>query len=177
MRVAALLRGVNLGPHRRISMAELRRAVEELGHADVETYGQSGNVLFTPRGGRSRGLERPLAAAIREATGMDVGVVVRSGRELAHVVEHCPYAVEDPTRLVVAFFGERMTERRLGLADRAAYAPDELTVDGAHAYVSLPGGQARSKLMEALGKAKLSTVMTVRNWRTVTAIADRANIS
>ena len=48
MRVAALLRGINLGPHRRIGMPELRALVESLGHADVETYLQSGNVLLTP---------------------------------------------------------------------------------------------------------------------------------
>jgi uncharacterized protein (DUF1697 family) len=172
MRVAALLRGVNLGPHRRVPMASLRDIVEGLGHADVETYLQSGNVLFTPKGAR-KGLETQLTAAIRAATGLDVGVVVRSGRDLARVVERCPYRVDDPTRLVVAFFGARVAVQDLALGDVAALAPDEITLAGTHAYISLPGGQARSKLMEALGKAKLPAVMTVRNWRTVTALAER----
>ena len=50
MRVVGLLRGVNLGPSRRLKMADLRAAVESLGHTDVETYLQSGNVVFTPAG-------------------------------------------------------------------------------------------------------------------------------
>ena len=54
MRVVGLLRGVNLGPSRRLKMADLRAAVESLGHTDVETYLQSGNVVFTPAGGRER---------------------------------------------------------------------------------------------------------------------------
>ena len=49
MRVAALLRGVNLGK-RQVKMADLRAAVESLGHTDVGTYLQSGNVVFTPAG-------------------------------------------------------------------------------------------------------------------------------
>ena len=49
MRVAALLRGINIGPNKRIAMADLRAIVESLGHTDVETYLQSGNVVFTPK--------------------------------------------------------------------------------------------------------------------------------
>ena len=49
MRFAALLRGINIGPNKRIAMADLRSIVESLGHADVETYLQSGNVVFTPQ--------------------------------------------------------------------------------------------------------------------------------
>ena len=58
MRVVGLLRGVNLGPSRRLKMADLRAAVESLGHTDVETYLQSGNVVFTPHGRRDRGPRR-----------------------------------------------------------------------------------------------------------------------
>ena len=172
MRVAALLRGVNIGPHKRISMPALREIVAGLGHEDVETYLQSGNVVLTPAGARAKGLEAELAAAIVEATGQDVGIVVRTGRELEHVVVESPYAVDDPTRLVVAFFSDAIGQAELGLGDLEAYAPDELTLSEKHAYVSLPNGQARSKLMEMLAKRKLPTVVTVRNWRTVTALAE-----
>ena len=58
MRVVGLLRGVNLGPSRRLKMADLRAAVESLGHTDVETYLQSGNVVFTPGGRRRSGARR-----------------------------------------------------------------------------------------------------------------------
>jgi uncharacterized protein (DUF1697 family) len=171
MRVVALLRGINLG-NRRIAMGELRAIVDGLGHADVETYLQSGNVVFTPRARAPEDLAGSLAAAISEATGHDVPVVVRTGAELQDAVSSNPYPVEDPTRVVVAFLAEPVALAALGLGELEAYAPDELTVLGREIYVSVPNGQARSKLMERLTRGPLPTTLTVRNWRTVTALAE-----
>jgi uncharacterized protein (DUF1697 family) len=173
MRVAALLRGINLGPHRRIAMPALRALVESLGHTGVETYLQSGNVVFTPTPGAPDDLAGQLERAIADETGLDVAVLIRTGEELAAVVEANPYSVGDPTKVVVAFLGEEIEQGQLGLGDLGAYLPDELTLVGREVYVSLPNGQARSKLMEALTKRRMPTTLTVRNWRTVTALAER----
>jgi uncharacterized protein (DUF1697 family) len=171
MRVAALLRGVNLG-NRRIAMSELRGIVEGLGHTDVSTYLQSGNVVFTPSSKAPQNLADSLAAAILEATGHDVRVVVRTGVELREVVDANPYRVDDPTRVVVAFLEEPVDLDALGLGELGAYVPDELTLAGREIYVSVPNGQARSKLMERLRARRLVTTVTVRNWRTVCALAE-----
>jgi uncharacterized protein (DUF1697 family) len=171
VRVAALLRGVNLGPSKRIAMAELRSIVASLGHRDVETYLQSGNVVFTPKGRASKDLASSLEAAIAAATGLDVPVVTRTAAELRQVVDANPYPVDDPTRVVVAFLGEEVGLGDLALGDLSAYLPDELTIPGRELYVSVPNGQGRSKLMEALTKRTLPTTLTVRNWRTVEALA------
>lgn len=171
MRVAALIRGVNLG-NRRIAMQELRAIVEGLGHTDVETYLQSGNVVFAPSKKAPKDLVGSLSTAISDATGHDVPVVVRTGEELRDVVGGNPYPVDDPTRVVVAFLGERVDLDELGLGDLDAYRPDELTLAGREIYVSVPNGQARSKLMERLTAGRVPTTLTVRNWRTVTALAE-----
>src|SRR4029078_6938327 len=113
MRVAALLRGVNIGPHKRIGMAALRAIVESLGHTDVETYLQSGDVVFSPAAGAPNQVAAQLERAIADATGHDVPVVVRSGKELARIVDSSPYAVDDPTNLVRAFLGEGAQTRHL----------------------------------------------------------------
>ena len=168
MRVAALLRGINIGPNKRISMADLRSIVESLGHSDVETYLQSGNVVFTPRGKGDHALR--LSKAIEQETGHEVAVLVRTGGELARVVEANPYTVSDPTKVVVAFLGEELELGQLGLGDLGPYLPDELTLHGREIYVSVPNGQGRSKLMETLVKRGLPTTITVRNWRTVEAL-------
>ena len=171
MRVVALLRGINIGASKRIAMADLRAIVESLGHTDVETYLQSGNVVFTPKGKPTRDLGRALSAAIADATGLDVPVVTRTGAELARIMDACPYAVDDPTRVVVAFIADEVDLGDLALGDLSGYLPDELTIDGRELFVSVPNGQARSKLMEALTKRSLPTTLTVRNWRTVEALA------
>jgi uncharacterized protein (DUF1697 family) len=170
MRVAALLRGINIGPNKRISMSDLRSIVEALGYTDVETYLQSGNVVFTPRG-KGDHAER-LSEAIAKETGHEVAVVVRTAKELAGVVAANPYPATDPTKVVVAFLGEQLELGQLGLGDLGPYLPDELTVHGRQIYVSVPNGQGRSKLMEALYRSRLPTTITIRNWRTVEALAE-----
>lgn len=152
-------------------MARVREVVAALGHEDVETYLGSGNVVLTPRSGANR-LADELAAAIGSAAGFEVAVVLRRHDELRAVVSGCPFTATDPTRVVVAFLGSPVDETELGLGDLAAYAPDELVLEGAHAYVNLPNGQGRSKLMSQLVRRSQPTLVTVRNWRTVTALAD-----
>jgi uncharacterized protein (DUF1697 family) len=172
MRVAALLRGINIGRSKRIAMPELRAIVEELGHTDVETYLQSGNVVFAPKPRSPKDLAASLGAAVAEATGHDVAVVTRTGAELRKVVASNPYPVDDPTRVVVAFLAAAVDLDDLALGDLATYRPDELTIVGREIYVSVPNGQGRSKLMKALTESRLPAALTVRNWRTVTALAE-----
>jgi uncharacterized protein (DUF1697 family) len=172
MRVAALLRGINIGPSRRIAMPALRVIVEGLGHTDVETYLQSGNVAFAPSPKAPGDLAGSLTAAIAEATGHDVPVVIRTAAELQKIVTANPYPVDDPTQVVVGFLAEAVDLDRLALGDLSAYLPDELTIAGREIFVSLPNGQGRSKLMGELTKSRLPITLTVRNWRTVTALAE-----
>jgi uncharacterized protein (DUF1697 family) len=97
---------------------------------------------------------------------------MRTGDDLARVVEANPYAVTDPTKVVVGFLADAIELADLELGDLSGYLPDELTALGREVYVSVPNGQGRSKLMEALVKRRLRTTLTVRNWRTVTALAE-----
>jgi uncharacterized protein (DUF1697 family) len=174
MRVVGLLRGVNLGPSRKLKMADLRAVVESLGHTDVETYLQSGNVVFTAaKGVKAADLGAGITDALADTVGMDVHVLIRSAAQLRKVVAGDPYRREDPTKVVVAFL-ERAADakpaKELHLAD---FEPEGLSIKGTEIYLDLPGGQARSKLLDALGKKKVfKDKTTVRNWRTVVALRD-----
>src|SRR4051812_22270447 len=90
-RHVALLRGINVGAHNRIGMPRLREVLTDAGYEDVRTLLASGNVVLgadaTPRDG-AEGVH----ACIAEAFGLDIGIVVRSGEELARVVERNPLA-------------------------------------------------------------------------------------
>jgi uncharacterized protein (DUF1697 family) len=175
VRVVGLLRGVNLG-RRRLSMADLRAAVESLGHTDVETYLQSGNVVFTPAKGAGKALGAGITNALADAVGMDVPVLTRTGAQMRRIVAADPYDREDPTKLVVVFLEKAGDAAPTKQLDLASFEPEGLTFKGTEIYLDLPGGQARSKLLEALGKKKVfGTASTSRNWRTVQALAEMAS--
>ncbi|WP_406075360.1 DUF1697 domain-containing protein [Micromonospora sp. NBC_01638] len=175
-RYVALLRGVNVGTTR-LAMADLRRIVSDLGHEDVRTYLQSGNVAFgsTVRDAEklAAGIERTLA----DELGLTVPVLVRSGRELAAVAGGNPYAdrENDPTRLLVAFLA---TAPKTSTVDALTVPGGEnvaFTVTGREVYLHFPdGGYGRSKFTNAYLEKKLGVVATTRNWKSVRALAEMA---
>jgi uncharacterized protein (DUF1697 family) len=88
---AAFLRGVNLGPHRRVSGAELRQAFEGMGFEEVGTFRASGNVVFAGASGSEAKLKRRLEEGLLEATGMEIVVFLRSADEVRAIAEFDPF--------------------------------------------------------------------------------------
>lgn len=171
----ALLRGINVGGHKRVPMAELRTAFEALGHRQVATYVQSGNVVFSSDLDR-----RTLAAGIERALldhfGFDIPVIVRSERELAAVARRHPFAAnqDDPTKLAVLFLAAAPAAEDVDEFDAARFAPDEFVVDGSELYVHYPNGTGRSKLTIDAVERALKSSATGRNWRTVGKLLELA---
>lgn len=179
----ALLRGVNVGRANRIAMADLRSVVADLGHREVATYLQSGNVVLTPTGnGAPPALAGELHDAIEQALGVSCHVVVLTADEWRTVVAENPYpdqAASDPTSVHAAVQQddlapeEEQTLTRLLAETRAGGSPDHLTVVGRTTYLCTPGGLGRSTLAERLARARKpgQDRATARNWRTVEALA------
>jgi len=90
----ALLRGINVGGHQKVPMAELREVVASLGHADVATYIQSGNVVFSTEQTDTAALATALEEAIAGTIGVQARVVVLSREDLGQVMRDNPYAAE-----------------------------------------------------------------------------------
>jgi uncharacterized protein (DUF1697 family) len=175
-RYVALLRGVNVGSTR-LAMADLRRLVTELGHTDVRTYLQSGNVVFaapaTDEATLSRGIERALA----DRVGLTVPVLVRSAAELAAVVDASPYAgrQDDPTRLLVAFLSAAPTAATVAALAVPAGENVAYEVVGREIHLHFPdGGYGRTKFTNAYLEKKLGVTATTRNWKSVRALCELA---
>ena len=88
----AFLRAVNLGSHRKVAMADLRREFEGLGFDDVSTFVNSGNVIFST-GRRGRALERAIEERLRAAIGFDVPTYVRTAAEVHELLAAEPFEV------------------------------------------------------------------------------------
>jgi uncharacterized protein (DUF1697 family) len=164
-RYVALLRGVNVGGHRRVPMAELRAVLTGLGLRDVSTYLASGNAVFSSDLD-AEALERAVHSAILERMSVGTRVLVRSAAEMAQVVADNPWPdrATEVTQLHAVF----LTAEPADVPDLSHFLPDELEVHGRVAYVWYANGAGRSKLQLTMPGVQ----GTARNWRTVLALAE-----
>ena len=165
-----LLRGVNLGGHNKVSMSALRALHESLGHTDVVTYIQSGNVVFsTDRNVTPASLE----GAIKNEFGIDITVVLRTRAQLKRVVTANPFADADLKTVHVGFMASKPTAAAVRGLDADRFAPEEFAIKGSDLYLHLPNGMGRAKLPAYLDRT-LKVPTTVRNWNTVCKLLELA---
>ena len=180
----ALLRGINLGGKNKVAMADLRALVAGLGHADVSTYIQSGNVLFTaPADADCAVTARAITAAVAATLGVTAPVVVVTREELAQILADNPFPDEpDPRRVHAVVLSEPPWPELAAKLDAArvksaqAGAPDEALAVGRTLYLHTPDGYGRSVLAEALlrivSSPKSGATGTARNWATMTKLLE-----
>jgi uncharacterized protein (DUF1697 family) len=149
-------------------MADLRALVESLGHTDVSTLIQSGNLIFTSQ--RAVTAKR-LEAAIEKEFGIDIAVVLRTAAELRSVVKANPFTGVDPSKVHVGFMASKPSTGAVAKLDADRFQPEEFAVRGSHLYLHLPNGMGRTKLAPYLDR-QLKIPTTVRNWKTVTRLVD-----
>ncbi len=171
-----MLRGINLGPSKRVPMAELRELLAGAGFEDVRTYVQSGNVVLSS-GAPPAELEARCEQLIADRFGFDVPVVSRTRDELAAVVERNPLAdvAADPKRYQVSFLSAELDGAVVDELAAVAASGERLAAEGRELYAWHPDGVARSKLSARLAGAGLGVKATARNWATVAKLLAMAD--
>jgi uncharacterized protein (DUF1697 family) len=167
-----MLRGINVGGHAKVAMADLRQAFVDLRYDDVQTYIQSGNVLFRASASPAK-LSSAVEQGLEARFGHGIRVVLRTKAQLAGVVEHNPFAGGDrePARLHVTFLASKPASSRVTDLETDAFLPDEFRVGGSEVYLHCPDGYGRTKLTNTFFERKLGVVATTRTWNTVTTLA------
>ena len=158
------LRAVNLGARNKVPMARLRTLLEDAGYGNVRTYVASGNVLLDGPSKR-KALASELERLVADAFGVTTTVILRKPRELAATVEAHPFG--DPSETHVAFLAARPTK-----AAAARLEDPDAVLAGAELYLRLPRGVHGSRLSNARIESLLGVPSTLRNWRTVVALAE-----
>jgi uncharacterized protein (DUF1697 family) len=178
----ALLRGINVGGRNKVAMADLRQVVTSLGHTDVATYIQSGNVVFTSPENDTAKLAADLEREVGRRLGVRPGVVVLSREQLAQVIADNPYPQEtNPRCLHAVFRREEMGPEGIAAVAAAQQrardkgSRDEAVVVGRTLFLRTPDGMGRSELAAQLarstaGSTAISAAGTARNWATVTKL-------
>ena len=173
----AMLRGVNVGGHQKLNMEALRSLCTRLGLQDVQSYIQSGNLVFRDDGADPRVLAHRLQAAIEGKFGFKPGIILRTAAELRRVVAKNPFAGRagiEPSRLLVVFLAEKPTPEACAEVSALPSEPEEHILNGRELYVYYPNGMARPKIPPARIEKMLQCVSTGRNWNTVNRLLDMA---
>jgi uncharacterized protein (DUF1697 family) len=172
----ALLRAVNVGGNNKLPMKDLAGMFTALGCEAVETYIQSGNVVYRANAALAARIPTLVTRAIEERFGFQVPVVTRTVAELRTVVETNPFlsAGVEQEQLHVAFLADAPLPERIAQLDPQRSPPDAFAVRGRNVFLHYPNRVGRTKLTNAYLDAKLGTVSTVRNWCTVLMLLDMA---
>lgn len=168
----ALLRGINVSGQKQIKMSELKSMFEEIGFQNVETYIQSGNVIFSTKENSTDKLEAKISSGIKKEFGFDVHVIIVIPEEIEMVIKNNPFIKKkkDAERLYVIFLSSVPPKEMLEKLKTVDYSPEEFICDGKYIYLFVPNGYGKAKLNNNFFEKKLNVYATTRNIKTVKAI-------
>lgn len=166
----SILRGINVSGHNLIKMDALREMYGGMRFKNIETYIQSGNVVFQSNTSDVHELEEKISSKLLRTFSTQVPVLVLELDELKKVVKNNPYVnrrKEDPKALHVTFLSEAPKREALAAIQEHAFAPDEFSAFGQTVYLFSPKGYGNTKLTNTFFEKKLKVIATTRNWKTV----------
>ncbi|WP_417449379.1 DUF1697 domain-containing protein [Kordiimonas sp.] len=171
----ALMRGINVGGHRKIKMADLKQVIMAAGFDGVQTYVQSGNVVFEGAAAPVADIGQVLEAACEKAFGFHTEIMVRDAATFRAEAEACPYvdAALEPlggreTKLLhVAFLSAAPNAAHIEAVTGAYNGPEDIALRGNALYIYYREGSGRSDFTKLLTAKKLGVSPTSRNWNTV----------
>jgi uncharacterized protein (DUF1697 family) len=174
----SLLRGINMTGHNSVKMKDLSELYKDLGFVDVETYIQSGNVIFScPESRSSYDISTMLETTIHEKFGYNVPVMIRTMAEMKNLMSDNPFLDEgnfDASKMAVIFLHEEPTDTQIQKVSGVNYPPDKFKIAGTEINIYCPNGFGRTKLYTNFFEQKMGVVGTARNWKTITAITNLA---
>lgn len=172
----ALLRGINVGSHNRIAMADLRALLAKLGYPDARTLVQSGNIVLNAEPEPDE-LAAELERAITGKFGVQTPVVVRTQDELAAVVTLDPLGdiAQEQKLYQVSFLSAEPDLEAVAKIGREDFAPERFVHVGREIYTWHPNGIHNSRLARMLSDKRLGVVVTARNWKTTTKLLEMAD--
>jgi uncharacterized protein (DUF1697 family) len=173
-----MLRGINVSGQKKIRMPELKRLYESLGLANVETYVQSGNVVFDSPEPDASKLAELIEARIERVFGYQVSVFIRDAGDFRQIIDSNPFLNqrnEDPDKLHVTFLYRAPSTAAWDTLDAPDNEADEFVPGEKEIFLFCPNGYGRTKLSNNFFERKLGVPATTRNWRTVNALYAIAN--
>ena len=172
----AMLRGINVSGHKIIKMERLRAMFADMGFQNVQTYVQSGNVVFESTEPHA-GLAAKIEKRILKEFGFDVPVLTKTAKEMAEIVKRNPFVKDtalDQTKLHVTFLADDPPKNALELLQPFITGAEQLRIIGRAVYLYCPNGSGNSKLSNTTIEKKSGCSATTRNWKTTKTLLEMA---
>ncbi len=163
----SILRGINVGGHKKILMEDLKKLYESLGFKNVQTYIQSGNVIFGCSDTNILVLVSKIEQEIKKIFAFDVSVLIRTKNEFQKLIDHNPFPKKDPSKLYVTFLSNTPSQSHIKEINILKDKSEEFVMDDKAIYLFLPNGYGRTKLTNNFFEKILNTSATTRNWNTI----------
>ena len=166
----SLLRGINVSGQKKINMKELKLLYEEAGLKNVQTYIQSGNVIFQATTKNTTTLAAQIQTFIKKHYSFEVEVVVLTLNELKNIAKSNPFQKEksfEEGKMYVCFLKEDPKKELIEAVKGVTYESDRFIIDNNTIYLFVPGGYGNTKLNNNFFESKLKVAATTRNWNTV----------
>lgn len=176
IRQLALLRGINVGGRNILAMKQLVEHFRSMGARDVQTYIQSGNVVFSAE---KRWADREVAVLrddILEASGFAPSVLILGARELQAAIAANPFPDTDGKSLHFYFLAAEPKQANLARLDALKTRTESVALLGKVFYLRAPDGVGRSRLAPAVESA-LGVATTARNGNTVEKLASMLGLA
>lgn len=172
----AILRGINVSGKNKIKMAALKEALESAGFKSVQTYIQSGNIIFQEQEVSAIQLAKKISLIIKKEWDFDVPTLVLTQEELTSAKENNPFWRENPdidtSKLYVTFMENVPNDDLIEAIALPPNCNDFFTIKGKHIFVFCPTGYGRTKLTNNFFERKLKQVCTTRNWKTINKLIE-----
>jgi len=165
--------------HNSMKMAELASLYKDLGLSDVQTYIQSGNVIFESEQKLSTTeLGVKIQQAIAETFGFDVPVIVRSAEEWTQIVSKSPFWKEkdvDIEKLHLTILKQIPSPELVMEIKGIKFQPDRFEILGSDVFVYCENGYGRTKITNDFFEKKMKIPASTRNWKTVMKLNEMIN--
>jgi uncharacterized protein (DUF1697 family) len=173
----ALLRGINVSGRNKIPMDELRSLCADLGWAEVQSYIQSGNLVFRAAGAPAK-LEAALQQAIERQFNLSIQIIVRRGADWPTYVSGNPFpdaSLSEPNHVMLALSKAAPKDDAAEKLRERAASEERIVQVGDALWIHYGGGMAKTKLSPALLDRLVGSPVTARNWRTVFKLQEMVN--
>jgi len=173
----ALLRGVNVSGQKLIKMDALRELFVKMGFEKVETYIQSGNIVFQSINPNQRELEQIISAGLKDAFGFEIPVLVLAVKELKDITRKNPFInndSKDKSCMHVTFLSVEPEMTLFENLKKLEYKGEEFELAGKALYLYCPKGYGKTRLNNTFLEKKLKVTATTRNWKTVNTLLEMA---